>query len=60
MPTQLVPTRRRRDIIHKRRYIRDRLDRVQIDTDEEGLLRAVFFGNLEPTTGSGTEIDDDF
>ena len=40
--------------------MRDGLDGVQVDTDDEGAFRHVLFGYLEPTTGSGTQVDTAF
>jgi hypothetical protein len=34
-------------------------DGIEIDSDDEGLLRAVLLGDLKPTSGCGTQIDDD-
>lgn len=37
----------------------DGTDGVEVDPDDEGLLRAVLLGDLEPSSGSGTQVDDD-
>lgn len=40
--------------------MRDRFDRVQIDTDDERSLGHVFLSYLEPTSGGCTQVDTAF
>lgn len=49
---------RRSDIGDESRHMGQRLDRVEVDTDNEGTLWHVLFRYLQPTTGSSTQIDD--
>lgn len=41
-------------------YVLKGFDRVEIDSDDEGAFRHVLFGDLQPSSGRGTEIDTAF
>lgn len=46
------------DVLREGRTSRDRLDGRQVDTNNDGIGGHVFGGDLQPTTGSSTQIDE--
>jgi hypothetical protein len=56
---QRGPTRLSSNIADESVNTGDGSDCIEINSDDEGLLRAVLLSDLEPTSGCGTQIDDD-
>ena len=57
MRAEDVATLRGGDIGDESRDMRQRFDRVKVDTDDQRALGHVLLGDLQPSTGRGTEID---